>query len=1274
MENNYHHFNTNSIQSIRVILRRLILGIALLLFAAVPCARAAGELDALNLNLSVYSSYVMATAVQPDGKMIIAGRFSSVLGVPRSNIARINTDGTLDMSFDPKASGDVYCVAVQADGKVVLGGGFGTLQPNGASIPTLRRYIARVNADGTLDMGFDPNANNYVFGLAVQADGKVLFGGLFTSPGQYIARVNADGTLDSGFYATANNYVSSIAVQGDGKVLLGGFFTSPRQYLMRVNTDGGLDWTFNPSAPNNGVNCVAVQGDGKVLFGGYFTTPRQYLARVNADGTLDGGFDPRPDNGVNGVAVQADGKVLLGGYFTTVQQVSRGRLARVNADGTLDSGFSAAANSDVYSVAVQADGKVLVGGAFTQIQWPGDRNCFARLGNDAALQSLSVPDTAQALWNRGGAGPEVGQVTFELSTNGGASWSPLGAGTRVGTGANWRLTGLSLPASGSLRARGRTAGGNFNGTSGLIEQVTAFSLSTGTPDIAVAQAGALSDGVGSVDFGVVNPGSSTLAKTFTITNPGTASLSGLAISVDGANAGDFTVSPPSSTSVPGATGTATFTVTFTPGATGLRNAAIHISSNVSGSKNPYDIALTGRGNTPPTLTLPPSPLIVEAASYYASVANFSVMASDTEDGALAPNISRASGSTFMVGDTTVYVDATDSAGARASGSFIVRVVDTTAPVVTPPANVAAEATSASGAVVTYAAGSATDAVWLTSLSYSPANGTFFPIGTTTVTITAKDWMNNTGTGTFTVTVRDTTAPVVTVPANVTVEATSAAGALVTYGAGSATDAVGVTSLTYWPTSGTFFPLGTTTVTITARDAANNAGTGAFTVTVRDTTAPVVTPPANVVAEATGASGAVVTYAAASATDTVWLSSLTYSQASGTLFPIGTTTVTATATDWASNTGTGTFTVTVRDTTAPVVAAHADVIAEATSAFGAVVTYGAGSATDAVGVTSLAYSQASGTALPVGTTTVTITARDAANNTGTGTFTVTVRDTTTPVVAAHANVTAEATRAGGAVVNYSPGSATDAVGVTSLTYSQASGTVFPLGTTTVTATAMDAASNAGAGTFNVIVQDTTAPFVTPPASISVPATSSSGALVTFGAASATDAVGVMSVTYSQARNTIFPIGTTAVTITARDGANNVGIGRFTVTVSPLTPVQSWREQFFGTTADTGDAANSADPYGRGVKNLSVFAFLGPDQDPRIARISQLPKMQISGGNLLYSFTQPSGVSGVTYGAEWSATSQDDWQPVSDTGSGSQHIFSVPIGRSTRLFLRLTVTEP
>jgi len=132
---------------------------------------------------------------------------------------------------------------------------------------------------------------------------------------------------------------------------------------------------------------------------------------------------------------------------------------------------------------------------------------------------------------------------------------------------------------------------------------------------------------------------------------------------------------------------------------------------------------------------------------------------------------------------------------------------------------------------------------------------------------------------------------------------------------------------------------------------------------------------------------------------------------------------------------------------------------------------------------------------------------------------------------------------------------------------------------------------------------------------------------------------------------------------------------------LTPVagtgfsvlENWRQRWFGTTSNSGNAADTADPYGNGLPNLAVFALLGPAQDPSTASINQLPQVQRSGGNLLYSFTEPTGVSGITYGAEWSATLQSDWQPVPDTGTAPLHVFSVPIGSNPKLFLRLRVTE-
>lgn len=165
--------------------------------------------------------------------------------------------------------------------------------------------------------------------------------------------------------------------------------------------------------------------------------------------------------------------------------------------------------------------------------------------------------------------------------------------------------------------------------------------------------------------------------------------------------------------------------------------------------------------------------------------------------------------------------------------------DTVAPVITAPADITKEATSAAGAVATFTATATDDKDGSVPVTASPASGSTFAIGTTAVNLSASDAAGNTATASFTVTVQDTIAPVVSVPANITAEATSALGAAVTYAAPTATDAVGVASLVSNPPSGSTFPLGTTTVTATAKDAAGNTGSGSFTVAVQDTTAPVV---------------------------------------------------------------------------------------------------------------------------------------------------------------------------------------------------------------------------------------------------------------------------------------------------------------------------------------------------------------------------------------------------------------------------------------------------
>ncbi len=143
------------------------------------------------------------------------------------------------------------------------------------------------------------------------------------------------------------------------------------------------------------------------------------------------------------------------------------------------------------------------------------------------------------------------------------------------------------------------------------------------------------------------------------------------------------------------------------------------------------------------------------------------------------------------------------------------------------------------------------------------------------------------------------------------------------------------------------------------------------------------------------------------------------------------------------------------------------------------------------------------------------------------------------------------------------------------------------------------------------------------------------------------------------------------VTAQDGAT---AKTYSVIVTRQSAVQSWRQTWFSTTSNSGSAADNADPYHTGLTNLAVFAFLGPNQNPAAASVSQLPQAQRSGGNFYFSFTQPAGVSGITYGAEWCADFSGGWTPVTDTGSGTLHVFSVAIGSNAKIFMRLRVTSP
>lgn len=361
--------------------------------------------------------YGRSVALQSDGKIVVAGYSAITAGAYyKFTVARYNSNGSLDNTFDTDGklstafgtmNDEAYSVAIQTDGKIVVAG---------ASVNGAGNYdfaLARYNSDGSLDNTFDSDGkvttaigttNDYAYSLVIQPDGKIVVAGVSLNGGNddfAVARYNTNGSLDVTFDADGKlttpigvgaDVGQAVAIQIDGKILVAGYSrigTNNDFALVRYNTNGSLDNSFDTDGKVTtaiGVSSdeafsLAIQQDGKIVVAGssYIGTFNDFaVARYNTNGSLDNTFDvdgmvtsaigASYDNAYS-VVLQLDGKILVAG-----QASADFAVARYNTNGSLDNTFDLdgkvltpinASDDAGFAAVMQPDGKIIVAG-FTQ--------------------------------------------------------------------------------------------------------------------------------------------------------------------------------------------------------------------------------------------------------------------------------------------------------------------------------------------------------------------------------------------------------------------------------------------------------------------------------------------------------------------------------------------------------------------------------------------------------------------------------------------------------------------------------------------------------------------------------------------------------------------------------------------------------------------------------------------------------------------------------------------------------------------------------------------
>jgi uncharacterized delta-60 repeat protein len=347
---------------------------------------------------------VLAVAEQADGKVLIGGNLTRVGGITRRFIARVNSDGSLDGSFKPVLNGVVHALAVQADGRILVGGAFSRV--NGID----RDYLARLNSDGSLDAGFAPTVGGDCRTLLIAPDEKIIAGGV-----GFLRRLQTSGANDATFNSpnVVSRRIYTLALQQDGKLLVGGNIEFPRRGLMRLMPDGTLDTSFIAEL-DRAVRVVKVLPDGRLMVGGEFLNannlPTPFIARLQDTGFKDATFDPglasegigaTEDGGsgsVRGIEMLSDGGVLVMGdvSFTGLAGLSRPRIAKYADTGRLLDSLNLSATGVINQSLRRVDGRILIAGNFTELGGK-PRVGAARLVSPTPVAAINFEETTFAV-------------------------------------------------------------------------------------------------------------------------------------------------------------------------------------------------------------------------------------------------------------------------------------------------------------------------------------------------------------------------------------------------------------------------------------------------------------------------------------------------------------------------------------------------------------------------------------------------------------------------------------------------------------------------------------------------------------------------------------------------------------------------------------------------------------------------------------------------------------------------------------------------------------